>query len=513
MYEKSDATTMLELSSVQQTVWFDHMLYQGIPLYNIGLAWRIDGLVDPHLLKQSLDIVANANDALRIVLQTQDDGPRQRIVPRVDINLKICRFPGDEIGDSQARAYLQEAFSRPFDIADGSLLWEAQLVQVGQTHCYWLQRYHHLANDGFGVSIVVHAVADTYNKLLRNAAASIEPGPSYLDFLDEERRYLASTRFERDRAFWRERFTELPPPLFQPIVSQQAGQRPVGGQVRWTLARGHFDAMQTFAAAQGYTLTHLLLAALVLYFGRTQGTDEVVIGVPTHNRATARFKRTVGMFSSVNPIGVAIDQGQSFLTLLQTCATELRQCYRHQRLPISDINRAVNLTSTGRKQLFDVSLSFMSFNGDNVFGDAKTHVIPLESGYGFVPLELMVREHHAGDDVLIDFNFDSEYFQIEAVERIRSGLEHVLFDAMRRPDVPMAQLYIMDEAERRRVLIDFNDTAAPFPHDGLIHQLFEAQAARAPEAVAIVCGERQLGYGELNARANRLAHHLIALGV
>ncbi|MES2299303.1 MAG: amino acid adenylation domain-containing protein, partial [Pseudomonadota bacterium] len=499
------------LSSVQEVVWLDQSLFPGTPIYNIGLAWQIQGEVDAALLAKAVNLVANGNDALRIVLSGRDGVARQRILPDVDVALALVDFSDHADPEASARAYMQSVFATPFGF-DGGLLWSSQLVRVGSASCYWLQCYHHLVNDGFGAAVAMHTVAQAYNALLagREPQAS---GPSYLDFLADDQAYNASPRFERDRQFWCERYATLPPPLLARSDTDARGAVAPSARVCWNMPRSFYATLSEFGAAHGSSIGQVMLAAIAAYFARTSGLEQIVIGVPVHNRGSARQKQTVGMFSSISPIGLHVDPAASFLDLLAEVAAELRRCYRHQRFPIAQINRTVKLAQAGRRQLYDVSFTTMNFDGDSMFGAAPTKIVPMHHSVERTPLVVSIRDHHAGDDVLVEFEYNCAVFERGQVERIQAGIACMLDAVLVDAGVPVALVPVMGALESDSVLRDFNATCAAMPSHQLVHQLFEAQAARRPEAIALSFEGADLSYADLNGQANRVAHALLSMGV
>ncbi|RSZ55127.1 amino acid adenylation domain-containing protein, partial [Massilia atriviolacea] len=504
--------TALPLSSVQQLVFLDQLLHPDLPIYNIGMAWHIAGPVDPLLLAQAINSVANGNDALRLLFSEENGLARQRILDSVHVELPVVDFSGQPDADARARAYMNAAFAAPFKLFDG-LAWSAELVLAGEAGSYWFQRYHHLVTDGYGMSIIAHAVAHAYQALLAQAPAA-PAGPSYAEFVADDAHYLQSARYGRDRDFWLERFARLPAPLLAPRLAAagQGGPAP-SGQLDWQLPRARYDAYTAFAKEHGLSMPQLLLAAIGACFARMADVDEVVVGVPVHNRGGARQKQTVGMFSSISPVGIRVDRSASFVALMGEVAAEMRRCHRHQRFPVAELNRALKLARDGREQLFDLTLSAMSFNGDNSFGGAPTRVVPLEHGLERTPLAIVLRDHHAGADVTVEFVFSSACFDEAQVQAIQARIALILDAAMQAPDTAIDQLAFLSDTELRQVLVDFNATERGLPHTHCIHSMFEAQVALSPDAPALSCGADTLSYAELNRRANRLAHHLRALGV
>ena len=499
------------LSAAQQAIWFEQMLLPGIPFANIGVAWQINGSIEPALLEAAINQVVATHDATRLVLCGGRGLARQRVLPHAHVSLTVRDFSSAINADGLALAYMQEVFSQPFHPLEG-LLWDTQLVVVSPARCYWLHRFHHLVTDGLGVNIFWHACADAYNRLQAGDTQLREAAPSYLDFIKDDQNYLASPRFEQDATFWCERYADLPSSLFERVRTRPLGSTSPSQQVRWTIERTGFNRLIAFATEHGCSIAHLLISVLSVYFSRVSGVGEVVIGLPVHNRASAKLKRTFGMFSSVSPIGVAVDPGANFVQLMGTVAAELRRCYRHQRFPIAELNRRLKLAQAGRRQLFDIALSYETLDAVDRFGGAGTKSITMDNGYEQTPLAIFVRDYYPEDDVTVDFNFNTSVLNLKEVERIQQHVDLMLKSVVDLAHLPVARLPLMNEEERERVLHGFNATTAPLP-EALVHTLFEVQAARTPEATALVFEATTLSYAELNARANRLAHHLIGLGV
>ena len=503
------------LASVQQVIWVDQMLNPDVPRYNIGVDWQIDGDLDQGHLEAAINEVANANDSLRMVLHAEAGVPSQRVLPRIDVSLALVDFSSHADAHERAGRLLRAQLVRPFELC-GGLLWESHLARVSRSSHRWLFRCHHVIIDAASLSLICHAILGAYKRRLLGDSSVLKVSPSFLEFVADDQRYLSSPRYRSDEQFWKERFVQLPPPLFEVGDGQGRYTASPVETVSLTLERVRFERLKDFAAARGCTMPHFMLTLLAAYFSRTHGADEVVIGVPVHNRGTAREKAMVGMFSSVIPVGIRVDPKQSFIALMEGVAAELRRCYRHRRFPTADINRSLKLAQLGRKQLFDVTFNVEIYEGDVDIGDSKWEARKIHNGFEQAPAPLVVYvcDMHESQDVVLEFNFDTAVFERAAVEdivrRVESLMAAVLADGS---DLPIEALPLIDAAERRRVLHEWNETAEEYPRELCIHQLFETQVARTPQATAVVYGEQRLSYGELNARANQLAHHLRTLGV
>ncbi|ARK84305.1 non-ribosomal peptide synthetase [Burkholderia pseudomallei] len=505
---------VLALTAGQYGIWLDQMLNPDLPCYILGAILRIDGTFDEALLTSVVNEVVNANDSLRAVLVSEGGSVRQRVLSDVELEIAHIDFSGSAHPHDSAWRYMRTAFDTAFAL-DG-LLCDFRIVRESPSRTYWMYRCHHLVADGQSVSMICRMIVDLYNRRASADMARIEPTPSYFDSLDDDRKYAESSRYERDAQFWQDKFSSLPPPLLS-SRSSEAAARPASfpdGQVNLTIERAKYDRLGRIAEASGCTIVHVMFGVLALYFSRAFQVDEVVIGMPVHNRSTAQQKRAIGMFASVVPIRIPVDGNERFVSLLNGVSAELRHCYRHQRFPIAELNRRLGLVRTGRRQLFDLTLSFEKFPLDFYIGDVKLGLTSMRHRFEQTPITVNVQDYHEDQDLVMQFNYDVNAFSHAEVDNIGTRIGGLL-DALieHHDDMPVGMLPLLDEAERKQVVYAWNATERDYPIEQCIHQLFEAQVDRKPEAIALTFDGQRLSYAELNARANRLAHYLQARGV
>ncbi len=510
----SDAT--FPLSSTQQAVWLDQLLAPDLPCYNVGGGLYFNGEIRLDLWERVIAQVVHDNDALRIILVDQLPLAGQKVLDQVDFKLVCHDYSAKADGEQQAWAHIERTFAVAFPLY-GGLLWEIQWIQVTPRRGCFLFRFHHLIADGTSISLIGNAVVEAYNRLLRGEPANVAndlAGPSYLDFVASDLRYLESPRYEKDREFWFSRLARAPDALFDRGGREVARHR--CEQVIWTIARDDHDRWVDSVARMGYSSTHMLIAVLALYFSRTSGErSAIVVGTPVHNRRNAAEKRTVGMFASVLPLIVPVDPDAGFADTLRAVAAESKACYRHQRFPLYEINRQLQKNPLQRSRLFDLTVSVENFPGDLSTEVGHMVVASHHNGFEAVALALYLRNYEKSRDVRVEFNFDPAVLSRAEVETAVIRIERLLRAALEMPDMPQWQLPLLDAAERRQVVHGFNATRAELGGEGLcIHELIERQAARTPQALAVEDEDgRAMNYGELNARANQIARHLVASGV
>ena len=511
------------LSSTQQSVWLDQLLSPEIPSYNIGVTVQIHGAVDLAVFAAAVRVVIAQHDALRLILSESDGHAQQQVATDLEAPFAYHDWRGEPEARAQALATITQLNRTPFALYEQPL-WGMEWFQLSDTEALWNSRYHHLICDGTSVGLVGQAVSAAYNQLLRGEQPVLDPelAKGYRTFAAMDQDYLRSSRYDKAREYWLEQFAALPEPLFQTARSPSVQRQPqpnatahaVSAQATWPLGRRRLDALSQLAKAQGATLSHCLSALLAAYFSRvTDQRERLVIGLPVHNRANALQKRTVGMFSSVLPLAVAVDPLANFTQTVQQVAGQTLRSYRHQRYPLQALHRELRARAGHPGHLFELMLSVEQYPGDVNLGSARCSLRTWHNGYERYPLAIYLRDYEAQAEPLLEFNYDPRLFNAEQIAAHLRRLEHLTEQVLAAPTRALADWPLLDDTERHQVIEKFNATARDYPANEPLHVLFEAQVQRRPEATAVLDGEHSLSYRQLDQRAERLARHLAASGV
>ncbi|MFM8277089.1 MAG: amino acid adenylation domain-containing protein, partial [Cyanobium sp.] len=523
MTNAADFTTTLHpLSTPQREIWFDQMLHDGVPLYNIGgyvdLPWRIE----PVLFEQAVNLLVRRHDSLRLQLTAErdEDGlPLQTFVDPWPVRVPVVDVSGEADPEAAAQAFMRRRFEEPFTL-EGQPLFRYDLLKLAEDHYHWLLQYHHLSIDGWGVALLNRSLAEIYSDLVRSGdsennvmrASGLE-APSYSAYIADDRAYVESPKFEQQRSFWQGHHPQAPKPLLTAFYRRQFTGALVGSRCEaMVLPRDFYNRLGSLGQDHGASLFHVLLAALYVYFVRIGQADEVTIGLPVLNRANGAYKQTAGLFANQSPVRFACGRHLSFAELLGKINATLKTVYRHQRFPASQIRRAAGVPPSCPR-LFDLALSYENHDYQSGFSGIDGHFTALLHSWEQTPLQIFVRDFYADSDVRIDFVFNQAYFSVPEIRALQERIRVVLQAALSDPYASIASLSILPEAERQLLLRDWNATETDVPQDQCLQQLVEAQVERTPEATALMFEDQSLTYAELNARANRLAHHLIHLGI
>ncbi|MCO8171536.1 amino acid adenylation domain-containing protein [Pseudomonas sp. 21LCFQ02] len=504
-------TETFALTCAQRDIWLDQLSRGDSPLYNIGGYVELEGSLAPELLQRAIEQLVARHDALRTVLLPgagADGLPMQHFAGHAAVHLPQYDCSQFDDPDSAAQALIQEQMRRSYAL-DGGPLFRFFLIRLNEQRHFLATQAHHLILDGWGFGQMLKSLGEIYSALLAGQPAP-QAAPAYATFVEDDAVYQGSPRHARDLDWWLDKYRSIPAPLLTPRY-REAPTLP-GQSLVQPFSAGLHERMKQLAGESQASAFHVLLAMLHVYFTRTEQRDEWVVGMPILNRAGARFKSTVGLFAQVSPILMPFGRELSFVELLKGIRDELRQDFRHQRLPLSELNRALGLLREDRAQLFEVTVSYEQDDHDYRYGDALAHTVKVSNRHEPTPLAIHLRSNRYNDRVWIHYVYNEAYFQAADIEALAERLMHVLEQALDNPAAKVAELSITTPAEQAQ-LDAWNRSEACYPQGLTIDQRVAAQAAERPDAVAAVYQGQSLSYGQLEQRANGLAAQLLAQGV
>ncbi|MGX4687703.1 amino acid adenylation domain-containing protein [Streptomyces sp. JNUCC 63] len=511
----------LPLTAAQSGIWLAQRLRPANPLFNIAEYIDIHGEIDPALFESSLRRTVTEAETLRIRVVEEDGRAAQVVEECADWSMSFVDVSREGSPRACAESWMRADMRRPVDPTNGPLFAFA-LFKVADDRYFWYQRYHHIVMDGLGLSLVGRRVAEIYTALAAGLPCPAPPFGSLTELLDDEAAYRASDRFARDRAYWMSRFADRPhaaglaertPALPERLERQTA-----------FLDEATLAELRATAREAEVAWPAVLVAALAVYLHRMTGNRQVVLGLPVVARAAGRARTIPGMMSGVLPFRLDLHPGTTVAEAVRQASGELRRALKHQRYRVEDLRRDLELSGDEHRLvgphinivMVDYDLSFDGHRGTvhNLGGGPVDDLSLVVDGRGTGTAEHGQPEHCRGtvDGLRIDLDGNPELYGSDELadhqRRFLDLLGHFTPDGL---DKPIGGLDLLTVQERERVLVEWNATAQVTPTASL-PELFETQAARAPQAPAVVFEGETLTYAEVNARANRLAHLLIAHG-
>ena len=470
-----------ELMAGQLGVWHAQQLNPDNPIYNMGEYIAIHGEVDTSLFEAAARRVVLEVDGFHLCFEVNaDEVPRQYFDLRSDWLFHVIDVSGEEDPRSSAESWMRADMRRPVDLQGGELFTQA-IFKVDEDLFFWYQRIHHIIADGLAGPRIAARVAAVYTALLAGMSLTEGALPSSSVLMDADNDYRASAEFELDRKYWTERLSD------RPQTVSLSGQEPSTAPhelTRHTLNISPDAAAELRSSARrlGTSLSGLAVAASAAYLHRATGQEDVILGVPVMGRKTA-LRDVPGMTANIVPLRLTVQPKATVRELVKQVSRGVRDALRHQRYRYEDILRDLKLV--GRDGLYPLLVNIVSFDYDLRFGDAPSSAHGL-GGINFNDLSISVYDRSADGSMSVVVDANPDLYSRGAVqEHAAKFLDVMNWMARSAAEERVHQITLMSLAEQRLVLEDWNDTA-PGVSGATLTEMFEAQAARTPDAVAVV---------------------------
>ncbi len=504
------------LSFGQERLWFLDRLNPGLPLYNMPLALRLEGPLDPACLARALAATVRRHEPLRTRFASADGEPVQRVDDTAALATAVVDLSGlPAVRRRRAAAALRQGEARrPFDLGRPPLARALLLRLEARVHELALT-LHHVAADGWSLGVLAAEVGALYPAFLAGRPSPLPPLPGrYLDFAARQRRSWQGARLAAELAHWRRELAGVEPLALPADRPRPPVRRYRGAEVPVALPAAGVARLEALARTHGATPFMAVLALFALLLHRLTGAEDVPVGSPVAGRDDPRWRDLIGFFVNTVVLRVGIDPGVSFRELLGRVRETTLRAYAHQEVPFEKL---VEELAPGRDlvqtPLFQVVLALQT--------------APLERPRlpGVEVAELAMGTATAKFDLTLDLRpgeggglagrleYDADLYDAATVRRLARGFETLLAAALAAPERAVGALAALAPAERHQLVAEWSGGARTAPVAGSVSALVAAQAARRPEAVAVVAGGAAVSYGELVRRAVRLARHLGRVGV
>src|SRR5215213_4226069 len=505
------------LSFAQQRLWFIDQLQPDSSAYNMPAALRLTGPLKVDALERCLDEVVRRHEVLRTTFTLGPDRqPVQVVAPESGHSLRVEDLSAlPEAGrEPEAVRLATDEAQRPFDLARGPLL-RTRLLRLSAEDHVLLLTMHHIVSDGWSMGVLVREVGAIYSAYARGLESPLAELPiQYADFAVWQREWLRGAALEEQLAYWRAQLGgELPVLQLPTDHARPPVQSYRGGQVPFALGKDLSERLKHLAHGEGATLFMLMLAAFQVLLRRHTGQEDILVGSPIANRNHAETEPLIGFFVNTLVLRTNLGGNPTFRELLRRVQQMALGAYAHQDLPFEKLVEELHPDrDLSRNPLVQVILALQNAPmGDLELEGLSARPQEFESDVVKFDLELHVYDLPDGLAGLLAYN--ASLFERETVSRLIEHFTTLLEGIAADPDRRIGDLPLLTTHERRRLLSLHDNARRDTPPAGTIHRLFEAQAARTPDAPALESGGASLSYRELNRRADRLARRLRALGV
>jgi amino acid adenylation domain-containing protein len=511
------AVDSFPLSYAQQRLWFLNQLQPDSSFYNVPDTYRLTGRLDARVLERCFDALVRRHETLRTTFKVVDGEPRQFIGDPAPFALPVIDLTHLPAASREAEALrlAGEEAEQLFDLTRDLML-RARLLRLGDDEHLLLMSMHHIASDGWSRGILAGELMKLYEAYSEGGEPALEPLPiQYADYAVWQREYLAGEVLAGQLGYWKEQLGGELPVLALPTDRTRPPLPTYSGayyQLEFPEKPG--AALSALGRESGATLYMVLLAAFDALLYRYTEQEEIIVGTPIAGRNRREVEGLIGFFVNTLVMRATVDGAATFRELLGQVREATLGAYAHQEVPFEKLVEELHpKRDTSRNPLFQVAFALQNAPAQEL-ALRGLNMTALDVGGGTSRFDLEVHLWEEEDEGLGGFIvYSTDLFGEASIARLHAHYLRLLAGVVASPDARVSELPLLTEDERRRLLYEWNDTRRDYPRGSCIHELFEAQAARTPGAVALVCGEQRITYGELNRRADALSRRLRASGV
>ncbi|MDY6950341.1 MAG: amino acid adenylation domain-containing protein [Thermodesulfobacteriota bacterium] len=505
------------LSFAQQRLWFLNRFEPQSPAYNMPFAFRLSGALHVEALGRALNEIVGRHESLRTGFAEVEGTPRQIISPTLVLDLPVIDLRERSKAEREAevgRLAAEEA-RRLFDLTCGPLL-RATLLRISEQEWVLLLTMHHIAGDEWSMEVLFRELAALYKAFSMGRPSPLKALPiQYADFAVWQRERLEAEELDGQLSYWKEKLAGAPTALNLPAdYPRPAMQTFRGGRAsRPLLSPAQMEALKALCHRVDATLFMTLLASFKVLLHRYTGQEDIAVGSPIANRNRIELEGLIGLFLNTLVLRTDLSDDPTFWELLGRVREMALEAYAHQDLPFERLVEELRPErDLSRTPLFQVMFVLRHARKQALaFSGLTVTPMAVDTDTSKFDLILFVAEGPEGLRGTVEYNAD--LFHGTTVIRMLQHYQCLLEAIIADPDQRVGALPLLTVRERHQLLVGWTDTRTDYPRDRCVHHLFASQAEKRPEAVALVCGDQQMTYGELNGRANRLGHYLQKLGV
>ena len=497
-----------ELTNAQKNIWNTELFYNGSNINNICGVINIYEKLDFDILRKALDLIIYENDNFNINFEIKEGCIYQYFSSAPNYTIDLI----DIKNESELEKNVKKMKRHIFNILNSDLF-EFKIFKYPNLTGGVIVNVHHLIADSWTLGLIAEEIISKYSLLVKNIKPTKEIF-SYSKFIESENSYLNSTRYQNDKLFWENYLNNIPDPITIPYVKKNHIKRNNYNANRkiFTLDLDTVNNLQNFCTANNISLFGLFLAIYSLYIGRTNDSNDFIIGTPILNRTSKSQKETMGMFVNTVPLRINLDENMKISDFISEIYRNFLSLLRHQKYSYQDILEDLRKKKPQMPNLYNVLLSYQitkikSIDNLKYFSEWNFN--------GYISDDIDIHFFDLNDlgTINIAYDYKTSKYNAEDISEIHNRVIYIINQAIENPNVLLKDVLISTPKELKKILHNSLKNNCLYPDDKTVSQLFEEQVNITPNNIAVKCNNDFLTYAELNKKSNQLAHFLRNKGV
>ena len=492
------------LTNPQKSIWVTEEFYKGTSIENIAGTAMLSQEVNFDKLREAINIFVKTNDSFRLKFIKDNGEIKQFISDFSPFSFETVNVSTDK----DVKKIEEELAKTPLETIN-SYLFNFKFFKFKDGHGGFVIVMHHLIADAWAAGLLISRIIDIYDTLLSDTFVLENfSNPSYTDYIQSEKKYIQSNKFEKDKAFWNDIFKTIPETATIPGSLSGSNMETNAKRKTFKIPSETMNFINSFCKENKISPFNFFMGIYGVYLSRVSNLEEFVIGTPILNRSNIKEKHTVGMFISVVPFKFNINHEDSFAKFASGISADFFNIFRHQKYPYQMLLEDLRKNNSSIPNLYNVVLSYQNMRNNSQSTKTDYKAKWLFNGNIADDMEIHFFDINDTGIINVAYDYKTSKYTSDDIYALHSRILHMINQVIENNDILLKELEIVTPDEKRKILNEFNNTQTEYPKDKTVIQLFEEQARKKPEMTAVVFEDEKLTYRQLNEKANSLALYL-----
>lgn len=498
---------MYELTNPQKSIWNMEKYFEGTTINNICTPAIIYEKLDKEILERAINNVIKNNDNFRIQIDLNGGIPMQYFTEYKPFKLEFINI-NDK---SDLKVIESEEVSKKFEILNSSLF-RFKIAIFKDDFFAVILTVHHIIADSWALGLVIKNILKEYHALKNNITLNEEPH-SYIDYINSEENYKKQEKYKKDKEYWQEKFKDIPESAS--IPSLKKNQKNISYKAKresFNLDANFMQQINNFCKENRISIFNFLMSIYAIYISRVSHTDDFVIGTPILNRTNYQEKQTMGMFVNTVPIRISNISDLRFIDFVKSLSSTIVGVLRHQKYSYTQILEDLRSKNSNISSLYNILISYQITKAfDEEYGKYKTDWV--FNNYCSSDFNIHITDINDTGDLIVSYDYLIDKYNFKDIQDFHARIIYIIEQVLCNKNISANNIEIVTENEKNAIFDMFDNTSVNYPKDKTIVDLFEDQAQKTPDNIAIAFEDKTLTYKELNKKANSLANFLIKKGL
>ena len=500
---------MENLTNSQKSVWVTEQYYKGSSINNICGSAIIKEQIDFEKLKKAVEIVCQKHDNFRLQLKIESGEVKQIISDEKKTNIDTIVVATPNELEKETKKIVR----KPFKL-ENSELYKFYIFKFEDGEGGFMLNIHHLIADAWTLAFICNEIIKTYSDLKQNKEIETKAIYSYIDYIKAEQEYLESEKYKKDKEYWEEQFKTIPEVATIPGSKPNADEsRPEGERKQFNLDAVEVEKIKQYCKENKISLYNFFMAIYAIYIGEISNLDEFVIGTPILNRTNFKEKSAAGMFVNMAPFKINIKQEEDFRTFIKKIALDSMGMLKHQKYSYQCLLENLRDKNKNIPTLYKILLSYQITNAHQNGGDMEYRTEWTFNGCCAENMDIQIYDLNDTGSLNIAYDYKTSIYEKQDIENLHKRIMNIINQVVAKENIELKNIDIVTPEEKEKLVTEFNRTELEYNSKETVISLFEKQAEKTPDKIAIVSNKQKLTYKELNEKANMLAREMMEKGV